>query len=85
MDILINNAGVANLGTEDEGVKIYSQNARTNIAINYWGTRRVCKMMGPVMKKGARMVIVSSSLGWLGYLVTPCDLGLNCGDKVVKL
>ena len=83
MDILINNAGVANLGTEDEGVDVYSKKAKANMAINYWGTRRVCELMGPVMKMGSRVVMVSSSLSWLGYLVTPCELGLNCGDKVI--
>ena len=74
---------MANLGTEDEGVEVYSKKARANIAVNYWGTRRVCDFLSPVLRKGGKMVMVSSSFSWLGFLVSPCNLGLHCGDKVM--
>ena len=83
MDILVNNAGVANQGSEEEGVDVYIKKARATMATNYWGTRRVCELLGPVLGKGAKVVMVSSSLSWLGFLVGLCDLGINCGDKVV--
>ena len=66
---------------EGEGVEAFSRKARANMAVNYWGTKRVCELLGPVLRTGARMVIVSSSLGWPGHLVTPSDM-VTCGDKV---
>ena len=83
MDILVNNAGVANQGSEEEGDDVYIKKARNTMATNYWGTRRVCELLSPVLGKGARVVMVSSSLSWLGFLVGPCDLGIKCGDKVM--
>ena len=80
---MVNNAGVANTSMEEEGVKVYNQIAKVNMDINYWGTRRVCELLGPVLRKGARVVMVSSSLSWLGFLIGPCDLGIKCGDKVM--
>ena len=83
MDILINNAGVAQLWSEEQGREVFCQQARAHLATNYWGTRRVCRLLGPLLSPGARLVMVTSSCGWLGHLVTPSIL-LTCGDKVIK-
>ena len=82
MDILVNNAGVANQGSEEEGVDVYIKKARATIATNYWGTRRVCELLGPILRKGSRVVMVSSTVGWIGNLVTPSILRFSCGVKV---
>ena len=68
---------------EEEGVKVYNQIAKVNMDINYWGTRRVCELLGPMLRKGARVVMVSSTAGWLGHLVTPSILRFSCGVKVL--
>ena len=79
----MNNAGVAYLGMEEDDYKVLCQQAQTIMATNYWGTRRVCELLGPVLREGARVVMVSSSISCLDYLVTPCNLGLTCGEKVL--
>ena len=81
MDILINNAGVAQLWSEEQGLEVFRQQARTHLATNYWGTRRVCRLLGPLLSPGASLVMVTSSCGWLGHLVTPSIL-VTCGDRV---
>ena len=84
LDILINNAGVAQLWSEEQGREVFCQQARAHLATNYWGTRRVCRLLGPLLSPGASLVMVTSSCGWLGHLVTPSIL-LTCGDKVIQL
>ena len=66
---------------EEEGV-VYNQKAKVNMDINYWGTRRVCELLGPILRKGSRVVMVSSTVGWIGNLVTPSILRFSCGVKV---
>ena len=66
---------------EEEGV-VYNQKAKVNMDINYWGTRRVCELLGPILRKDARVVMVSSTVGWIGNLVTPSILRFSCGVKV---
>jgi len=57
-DILVNNAGIAFKGDAfDENV------ARTTIGTNYFGTKRACLKLIPLIRDGGRVVNVSSSVG----------------------
>ncbi len=37
--------------------------------MNYWGTKRACAALFPLLSPGARVVNVSSSAGWLRNVV----------------
>ncbi len=39
--------------------------AKNTVRANYFGTRRVCEALFPLLRPGARVVNVSSSAGWL--------------------
>ena len=78
LDILVNNAGIAydNTSTEPFGVQ-----AKRTLMTNYLGTKMVCDILFPILRPGARVVNVSSSMGWLGHLITENDF-TTPGDKV---
>lgn len=65
LDVLVNNAGIAY--SHDSTVPFYTQ-AEVSTAINYRGTRTVCETFAPLMKKGGRVVNISSSLGRLNII-----------------
>jgi NAD(P)-dependent dehydrogenase (short-subunit alcohol dehydrogenase family) len=62
LDVLVNNAGFAY--TTNSTVP-FSTQAEVSTAINYRGTRNMCDTFAPLMKKGGRVVNVSSTLGRL--------------------
>ena len=75
IDVLINNAGIAFkvAATDPFGVQ-----ARVTVDTNYYGTKRVCDILFPILKSGARVVNMSSSCGFLGQI-------RGDGDKAVAL
>jgi len=73
IDVLVNNAGIAfkQGATEPMGVQ-----AKVTLATNYWANKRACEILFPILNSGARVVNVSSALGFLGLI------GARSGDKV---
>ena len=65
LDILINNAGIA---FKPEDTETFAEKARVTLETNYWGNRRCCEVMFPILRSGARVVNMSSSCGFLGHL-----------------
>ena len=78
LDILVNNAGIAYDATSSES---FGVQAKRTLMTNYLGTKMVCDVLFPILRPGARVVNVSSSMGWLGHLVTENDF-TTPGDKV---
>jgi len=72
IDVLVNNAGIAfkQGATESMGVQ-----AEVTLGTNYWANKRTCEILFPILNPGARVVNVSSSLGFLGLI------GAKSGDK----
>ena len=62
IDVLINNAGMA---FKVKAPDPFGHQARVTVDNNYYGTKRVCDILFPVLKAGSRVVNLSSSLGHL--------------------
>ncbi|KPA80431.1 putative short chain dehydrogenase [Leptomonas pyrrhocoris] len=65
IDILVNNAGFAY--KTDSTVPFHTQ-AEVSAAINYRATRAMCESFAPLIKKGGRIVNVSSTAGTLSII-----------------
>lgn len=65
IDVLVNNAGIA---YGSDSTVPFSSQADTTIAVNYRSTRQMCETFVPLIKKGGRIVNISSSLGSLNIL-----------------
>ena len=63
IDVLVNNAGIAYKQAATEPAHIQ---ARNTIDVNYYGTKQCCEVLFPLLNDGARVVNVSSSVGFLG-------------------
>ncbi|XP_076634528.1 carbonyl reductase [NADPH] 1 [Colletes latitarsis] len=65
LDVLINNAAIAfkNAATEP-----FSLQAEETIRVNYFGLRKVCSILYPLLKPHARVVHLSSSAGRLSLI-----------------
>ena len=57
IDVLIHNAGMA--FTNDSTAPI-SEQARVTVNTNFYGTRRVAKALHPLLREGARVVLITS-------------------------
>ena len=66
LDVLVNNAAIAPLKSDKKNAEI----AREVVGINYFATSRVCDILFPILRPGARVVNVSSSAGMLMNLVS---------------
>lgn len=65
LDILVNNAAMAfRRGSSEPMI----HQAEVTLKTNYWGIRETCDILFPILKKGARVVQVSSFLGHLHKL-----------------
>jgi len=73
LDILVNNAGIA---FKMDATEPLGEQARTTLGTNYWANKRVCEILFPILRPGARVVNMSSVAGFLGIL------GARSGDKV---
>ncbi|XP_043263412.1 carbonyl reductase [NADPH] 1-like [Colletes gigas] len=65
LDVLVNNAAIAfkNAATEP-----FSLQAEETIRVNYFGLRKVCSILYPLLKPHARVVHLSSSAGRLSLI-----------------
>jgi len=72
IDILVNNAGIA---FKDSATESFGVQASLTLATNYWANKRTCEILFPILKPGARVVNMSSNLGFLGHI------GARSGDK----
>lgn len=70
IDVLVNNAGIA---FDVDATESFAEQARVTLATNYWANKRCCEILFPILKSGARVVNMSSSMGFLGVL----DLSSN--------
>jgi carbonyl reductase 1 len=61
LDILINNAGISMKGFD-------ANVASTTLAVNFWGAKNVTDRLLPLIRKGGRIVMVSSGMGELSSL-----------------
>ena len=61
LDVLVNNAGIIIIESDKTPVEI----AREVIGINYFATSRVCDILFPILRPGARVVNLSSGAGML--------------------
>lgn len=65
IDVLVNNAGFA---FKNSATEPFGHQATVTLKTNYWDTKRACEILFPILKPGARVVNVSSSMGFLGHL-----------------
>jgi len=65
IDILVNNAAIAFKVAATESFEVQ---AAETVRINYFGTLAVCKELFPLLRKGGRVVHVSSSAGHLSQI-----------------
>merc|ERR1711872_391357 len=72
IDVLVNNAGIA---FKRDATEAFEVQAEVTLATNYWANKRTCEILFPILNPGARVVNVSSSLGFLGLI------GAKSGDK----
>ena len=76
IDVLVNNAGVAfpddinNLfdETSSPDVTSFLDDFKKTLATNYWANKRACDILFPILNPGARVVNITSSVGFLGTL-----------------
>jgi carbonyl reductase 1 len=65
LDVLINNAAIAFQADATEPISVQ---AEKTIRINYYGTKRVCETLFPILRENARVINVSSSAGHLSNI-----------------
>lgn len=65
LDVLINNAGIAFKGNATEPVAIQ---AEETLRVNYFSVLSTCNILFPILRNGARVVNVSSSMGHLSVI-----------------
>jgi len=79
LDVLVNNAAIA---YPHASTVPFIDQARNTLAINYFATESVCDILFPILKPGARVVNVSSSLGLLSR-VKGEELAARIGDPIL--
>ncbi|KAJ8940430.1 hypothetical protein NQ314_010727 [Rhamnusium bicolor] len=62
LDLLINNAGIL---FPMDAVESFAEQAEKMVAVNYFGTLRVCEALFPLLRNNAKVVNISSSAGHL--------------------
>eukprot|EP00092_Neocalanus_flemingeri_P062861 GFUD01075928.1.p1 GENE.GFUD01075928.1~~GFUD01075928.1.p1 ORF type:complete len:296 (+),score=89.31 GFUD01075928.1:63-950(+) len=65
IDVLVNNAGIAY--TNDSKAP-FAEQATVTVETNFGGTRRVCRQLFPLLRRGARVVNVTSNCGHLSKI-----------------
>jgi len=65
LDILVNNAGIA---FKVNDTASFSEQAQKTVATNYFGTERMMNAFLPLLRPGARVVIVTSNCGHLSKI-----------------
>eukprot|EP01113_Clastostelium_recurvatum_P025574 TRINITY_DN3077_c0_g1_i2.p1 TRINITY_DN3077_c0_g1~~TRINITY_DN3077_c0_g1_i2.p1 ORF type:complete len:295 (-),score=53.87 TRINITY_DN3077_c0_g1_i2:34-918(-) len=79
IDILINNAGVATKGSNFDADVV-----KFTLPCNYWGTLKACEHFMPLIKRGGRIVNISSRAGAISKIVKP-DLREKFQSKSLTL
>jgi len=77
IDVLVNNAGIA---ISSSSGLTFPEQAEQTLATNYWDNSTACNILFPILKPGARVVNVSSSMGFLGHLVNSQGIIDHPGD-----
>merc|ERR1711910_97869 len=67
IDVLVNNAGIA---FKQDATEPFAVQAKVTLQTNYWDNKRACEILFPLLNPGARVVNVSSSVGFLGHLIS---------------
>ncbi|XP_065208812.1 carbonyl reductase [NADPH] 3-like isoform X2 [Planococcus citri] len=83
LDVLINNAGIAFKVAATDPLAVQ---AKETIRVNYFGTRKVCDVMFPILRPHARVVHLSSTLNYCHLLKIPSELlrkKLSAGNLTV--
>ncbi|KAJ8940429.1 hypothetical protein NQ314_010726 [Rhamnusium bicolor] len=62
IDVLVNNAAIA---YKMDAPESFGEQAEKTVAVNYFGTLRVCEALFPLLRTNARVVNISSSAGHL--------------------
>lgn len=65
LDVLVNNAGVAFKNNSEVS---FGEQAEVTLATNYHGTRRVMACLVPMLRRGGRVVVVTSNCGHLSKI-----------------
>ncbi|XP_011632371.1 carbonyl reductase [NADPH] 1-like [Pogonomyrmex barbatus] len=65
LDVLVNNAGIA---FKMDAAESFAVQAEETIRVNYFGLRRVCATLYPLLRPHARVVFMSSSAGRLSNI-----------------
>ncbi|XP_076247362.1 carbonyl reductase [NADPH] 1 [Calliopsis andreniformis] len=65
LDVLVNNAAIA---FKVQATEPFSLQAEETVNVNYFGLRKVCSLLYPLLKPHARVVHVSSSSGRLSLI-----------------
>ncbi|KAJ8979440.1 hypothetical protein NQ317_003219 [Molorchus minor] len=65
LDLLVNNAAIA---YKMDATESFGEQAENTIAVNYFGTLRVCNALFPLLRTNGRVVNVSSSAGHLSRI-----------------
>ena len=65
IDILVNNAGIAFKNDATDPIAVQ---AKVTLQTNYFDTKRACDHLFPLLRTGSRVVNVSSSCGYLGWI-----------------
>ncbi len=71
LDILVNNVGISFKPANPEPIE---EQVEMTLATNYFGTRRVTEALLPLLRRGARVVNVSSGHGRLAAVVRTSEL-----------
>merc|ERR1719220_2608603 len=65
IDVLVHNAGMA---FTNDSTAPFSEQARCTVDANFYGTRRVAMALHPLLRVGARVVVVTSNCGHLSKI-----------------
>ena len=79
IDILVNNAGIA---FKQNATEPFAVQAEVTLKTNYWDNKRACEILFPILNSGARVVNVSSSVGFLGHLMNRVSRGWRLRENV---
>jgi len=81
INILVNNAGIA---YKNDSKAPFAEQANVTVETNFGGTWRVCRKLFPLLRKGARVVNVSSNCGHLSKINGDEPAASNLRDRLAS-
>ena len=63
----------------------FGQQAEDTVATNYFGTRHLCEALFPLLRRGARVVNVSSRIGLLSFVANGSQLRQRLANDDLSL